>query len=87
LKLSSSKCPGILKAPNDISAVNPTSRSATAKLIRRKEVRLSLLRCFQKTNMVKILPIMIIKDPSIAANKTALIAVLLMIVPLNWPGT
>ena len=27
----------MLKAPNDIISVNPTNRSATAKLIRRKE--------------------------------------------------
>ena len=77
----------MLKAPIEISSVNPTSRSATAKLIRRKEVRFSLLRCFQNTNIVKMLPTMMIKDSSMAANKITIIAVLYMIVPLNGPGT
>jgi len=79
------KCPGILKAPNDISAANPTSKSATAKFIRKKEVRLSLLRFFQNTNMVKMLPIIMIKDSSNTENKTTVTAVLYIIVPLNWP--
>ena len=56
------------KGADAISSVNPTSRSATAKLIRRKEVRFSLLRCFQNTNMVKMLPAMMIKDSSMAEH-------------------
>ena len=82
-KFVSSKCPEILKAPNAIGSVIPTDRSATAKLIRRGEVRLSLLRCFQNTNMVKMLPTMTSKDSSIAINKATIMAVLYMIVILN----
>ena len=48
---------GTVYVPTTIGAVNPTERSATAKFIRRKEVRFSLVRCFQNTNMVKKLPI------------------------------
>jgi len=70
-----SKCPGIVKAPIDIGSAIPTRRSATAKLITRKVVRLSLLRFFQNTNMVKMLPTMMIKHSSIAANKTTVTAV------------
>jgi len=76
-----------MKAPNGTSDVNPTNRSATAKLMTRKEVRLRLLRFFQNTNMVKMLPTMMIKDSSMAAYKTTIIAVLHMIGALNWPGT
>jgi len=75
----------MLKAPNDIISVNPTNRSATAKLIRRKKVRLGLLRFFQKTNMVKMLPTMMMKDSSMAANRTAITAALYIINPLDWP--
>jgi len=73
--------------PNAIGSVNPTSRSATAKLIRRREVHFSLLRFLQNMNMVKKLPTMMIKDSSMAANKSATIVVLYIIVALNWPGT
>jgi len=88
LTLVSSRCPAISKGPDAIGSVNPTNRSATVKLIRRKEVRLSLLRFFQKTNMVKMLPTMMIKDSIMAANESAIIIVeLCMIVCMNWPGT
>ena len=88
LKSVFSKCPRISKGPDAINSVNPTSRSATAKLIRRKEVRLSLLRFFQNTNMVKMLPTMMIKDSSMVANNSAItIIALYMIVSVNCSGS
>ena len=87
LKLDFSKCPRISKGPDAINSVNPTSRSVTAKLIRRNEVRLSLLRCFQNTNMVKILPTVMTKHSSMVANISAIIIIALyMIVSMNWSG-
>ena len=52
--------------------VDTTSRNISnlGKLIRRKEVRLSLLRCFQNTHVVKTFPTTMIKDSTVAANRT-----------------
>ena len=87
-KLVSSRSARRSKAPNAIGSVNPTSRSVTAKLIRKKEVRLSLLRSYKNTNMVKMLATIMITDSNIAASKSAIIiAAVYMIAPLNWPTT
>lgn len=49
--------------------VGPTSRSATAKLMSRKEVRLSSLRCFQNTDIEKVLLVVMIKDSTKRRDK------------------
>ena len=72
----SSSSRGSLNVPVDIGSVNPTSKSATAKFISRREVRFSLLRCFQNTNMVKMLPTIMKKDSKRVAQKITIIAVL-----------
>ena len=69
-------CPGIAYVPTTIGAVNPTERSATAKFIRRKEVRFSLVRCFQNTKMVKKLPIKTSKETKTMTNRITREAVL-----------
>ena len=52
--------------------VDTTSRNISnlGKLIKRKKVRLSLLRCFQNTHVVKTFPTTMIKDSTVAANRT-----------------
>ena len=61
-------CSGIKCVPTTIGAANPTKRSAAAKFIRRKEVRFSLVRCFQNTNIVKRFPMKISKETKTATN-------------------
>jgi len=74
---------GVRYVPNAIGSVDPTSKSATAKLIRRKEVLLRPLLFFQKTNMVKMLASMTIMDSIMADIKRAIIVVLYMIDALS----
>ena len=52
--------------------VDTTSRNISnlGKLIRRRKVRLSLLRCFQNRHVVKMFPTTMIKDSTVAANRT-----------------
>ena len=69
-------CCGIEYVPTTTGAVNPTERSAIAKFIRRKEVRFSLVRCFQNTNMVKKLPINTSKETKTTTNRITREAVL-----------